>query len=318
MPKGSTPGVSDSIHPSNANLEAAGRAELLADDRRGRGDRDDKPGALGAHAREHGARDVHRAEQVRFDLRPDVCRAELLEEPGVEVAGVVHQHIETTEAFDGAVDRGLGVGWGGDVELDGQEVLGGADGGGDLLRVASGRDDRMRYAPSTGRSTWASPTSTLPRSTGPSPTKTSSAEPSTAAATRSCWRRRSASIHTPPVAPACSTAAPRTSGPRSTDRCSGWEPITSTSTTSTASTRTPPSRTPSAPSPSWWPRARSGTSACPRPDPPRSAAPRPFTPSPPCRRSTPYGPATWRPSCCPCCASSALASCPIRRSAKAS
>src|SRR3989449_7606706 len=40
-----------------------------------------------------------------------------------------------------------------------------------------------------------------------------------------------------------------------------------------------PSRTPSAPWPSWSPRARSDTSACPRPAPPPSAAPTPVTPS---------------------------------------
>jgi aryl-alcohol dehydrogenase-like predicted oxidoreductase len=40
---------------------------------------------------------------------------------------------------------------------------------------------------------------------------------------------------------------------------------TSTCTTSTASTPTPPSRTPSACWPNWSPRARSATSACPRP-----------------------------------------------------
>ena len=67
--------------------------------------------------------------------------------------------------------------------------------------------------------------------------------------------------------PECSTAARRTSGPPSRAPSSDWAPTTSTSTTSTASTRTRRSRTPSAPWPSWWPRERSGTSACPRPGP---------------------------------------------------
>ena len=66
------------------------------------------------------------------------------------------------------------------------------------------------------------------------------------------------------------------------------------------------------------PRARSATSACPRPASTRSAAPTPCTRSPRCRRSTRCGPATRRPSCCRCCASWASASCPTRRSATAS
>jgi aryl-alcohol dehydrogenase-like predicted oxidoreductase len=58
------------------------------------------------------------------------------------------------------------------------------------------------------------------------------------------------------------------------------------------------SRTRSARWPRWWPRARSATSACPRPGPPRSAAPTPSTPSPRCSRSTLCGPATLRQMCC--------------------
>ena len=60
-----------------------------------------------------------------------------------------------------------------------------------------GTDETSRSAPSTGRSTWASPTSTPPRSTAPSPTRSSSPRPSRAAATRWCWRRSSASSRTP-------------------------------------------------------------------------------------------------------------------------
>ena len=46
-------------------------------------------GALGAHDRKCRAGDVDRAEQGGLDLRPEVLRADLLEEPGVEVARVV-------------------------------------------------------------------------------------------------------------------------------------------------------------------------------------------------------------------------------------
>ena len=93
------------------------------DDARGRGDRDDQAGVLGAHDRKDRAGDVHRAEQGGLDLRPEVLRADLLEEPGVEVARVVDQHVDASEPFDGCLDGRLGVGGVGDVELDGQEVV---------------------------------------------------------------------------------------------------------------------------------------------------------------------------------------------------
>src|SRR2546427_13069358 len=50
---------------------------------------------------------------------------------------------------------------------------------------------------------------------GPTPTRNSLAGPSRIAATRLCWRRSSASSRTPVAAPASSTAARRTSAPRS-------------------------------------------------------------------------------------------------------
>ena len=84
---------------------------------------DDEPGALGAHDGQHGAGDVQRAEQVGLDLRPEVLGADLLEEPGVEVAGVVDQHVDAAEPSTAACDGRLGVGGVGDVELDGQQVV---------------------------------------------------------------------------------------------------------------------------------------------------------------------------------------------------
>ena len=47
-------------------------------------------------------------------------------------------------------------------------------------------------------------------------------------------------------------------------RSAGWVSTISTSTTSTAATPASPSRRRSGPWPSWWPRARCGTSGCPR------------------------------------------------------
>jgi aryl-alcohol dehydrogenase-like predicted oxidoreductase len=60
-------------------------------------------------------------------------------------------------------------------------------------------------------------------------------------------------------------SSPGTSAPRSKAHCAVSVPITSTCTTSTGSTRRFPSRTPWVPSPNSLPRARSATSACPRP-----------------------------------------------------
>jgi hypothetical protein len=87
------------------------------------GDRDDEAGALGAHHGEHGAGDVQRAEQGGLDLRPEVLRADLPEEPGVEVPGVVDQDVDPPEPFHGRPDGRLGAGGVGNVELDGQQVV---------------------------------------------------------------------------------------------------------------------------------------------------------------------------------------------------
>ena len=83
----------------------------------GGGDGDDEAGALGSHDREHGAGDVDRAEQGGLDLGPEVVGGDLLEEPGVEAAGVVDQHVDASEPLDRGGDRGVGVRGVGDVEL---------------------------------------------------------------------------------------------------------------------------------------------------------------------------------------------------------
>ena len=71
-----------------------------------------------------------------------------------------------------------------------------------------------RSAPSTARWTWASPTSTPPRSTARSTARNWSARRSRTAATRSWWPRSSASSPTPAAGPASPTAARPTSAPR--------------------------------------------------------------------------------------------------------
>jgi hypothetical protein len=83
--------------------------------------------------------------------------------------------------------------------------------------------------------------------------------------TRSWWPRSSASSPTQAAAPASPTAARPTSAPPSRAPSSGYARTTSTCTTSTGSTPARPSRRPPAPWPTSSPKARSATSACPRP-----------------------------------------------------
>jgi hypothetical protein len=83
---------------------------------------------LGAHDGKDRSGDVHWTEQGGLDLRPEVLRADLLEEPGVEVTGVVDHHVYSAESLDGCLDGVLRIGGIGDVELDGQQVIGCADG----------------------------------------------------------------------------------------------------------------------------------------------------------------------------------------------
>ena len=81
-----------------------------------------------------------------------MLRGKLLEEPRVEIAGVVDQDVDAAEPLDGCLDGSLGVGEVGNVELDHQQVVGRAHGRSDSLRAASGRDNsvprgerRLRY-----------------------------------------------------------------------------------------------------------------------------------------------------------------------------
>jgi hypothetical protein len=115
----------------------------LAHDAGSRRDRDDESRALGAHDRKYRAGDVHRAEQGGLDLGAEVLRADLLEEPGVEVARVVDEDVDPAEALDGRLHGRLGVVRAGDVQLDDQQILGLADGLGHRVGVTAGRDDSI-------------------------------------------------------------------------------------------------------------------------------------------------------------------------------
>jgi hypothetical protein len=96
---------------------------------------------LRSHDRKGGAGDVDRTEEGGLDLRPEILRAELLEEPGVEIARVVDQHINPAEPVDACLDGGLGARGIGDVKSDDDEVVVCAEHGDDLPGVAAGGDD---------------------------------------------------------------------------------------------------------------------------------------------------------------------------------
>jgi hypothetical protein len=103
------------------------------------GHREHKSSPLLAHHRQHGARDVHRAKQQGVDLLAHLPAAEFLEEAGVEVAGVVDQHVEAPEPCDRCGRRRLGVFEAGDIERETQQALMVAESRRDLPRVPAGR-----------------------------------------------------------------------------------------------------------------------------------------------------------------------------------
>jgi hypothetical protein len=90
----------------------------LPDDAAGGRDRHDESAALRSHDWQHGTRDVHRAEQVGFDLSAEVRRGKFFEEPGVEVARVVDEDVDAAEPLNGGDHCSLGFLGASDVELD--------------------------------------------------------------------------------------------------------------------------------------------------------------------------------------------------------
>ncbi len=144
MPKGSISGAERLHPPFDAEL-SGGRAgaERAADHTGGRRDREDQSRALLAHHRQHGTGHVHGAEQQGLDLGANLIRAELLEEAGVEVSRVVHQHVDAAEPCDGGRSRGFRVIRASDVELYGQKLVVRADRRRQLCGVAARGDDRV-------------------------------------------------------------------------------------------------------------------------------------------------------------------------------
>src|SRR5207245_6644209 len=73
-----------------------------------------------------------------LDLPAELLRADLLEEAGDEVPGVVHEHIDAAEPLHGSLRGGLSVGGVCDVELDDEQVVGLAQHAPYPVGVASG------------------------------------------------------------------------------------------------------------------------------------------------------------------------------------
>src|SRR6266568_6443149 len=124
MPNGATSGVSDSIQPSTPNLAAAYALQnswptMPAVDE------------IVTTRPERWARMIGSTARVTFNgpnRVVSICARKssglyLLEEPGVEVAGIVDEHVDTAEALDGGLDGGLGVRATGDVELDDEQIV---------------------------------------------------------------------------------------------------------------------------------------------------------------------------------------------------
>ena len=133
------------LHPPlDAELGGGvGGAEGLAGDAGGRADRDDRARTLPAHHGQHRACHVHRPDQIGGQLPLDLLGRQLLEEAGIEVAGVVDEHVDAAEALERRPHRRLRGREARDVELDDQQVVRLAERRTDRLGVAAGRDDGM-------------------------------------------------------------------------------------------------------------------------------------------------------------------------------
>ncbi|HVK46168.1 MAG TPA: hypothetical protein VM429_14845 [Micropruina sp.] len=67
--------------------------------------------------------DVQRTEEVRLQLRPELGVTDLLEEPGVEVPGIIDQDVDPPEPRHGSIDRRLRGSRIGDIQRHGQQVV---------------------------------------------------------------------------------------------------------------------------------------------------------------------------------------------------
>ncbi len=88
------------------------------DDAAHRRDVHDVAGATLAHLGQYGLGDGDRAEDVHFELAPQILEGRLFESPFVAVAGVVHEDFDWTDVALDAIDGGLDLGGVGHVEDD--------------------------------------------------------------------------------------------------------------------------------------------------------------------------------------------------------
>ena len=75
------------------------------------------------------------------NLPLNLLRSQLLEKPGLKIPGVVDQHVDVPEPFDGRSHRRLRRGQARYVQLHDEEVVSFADGVGQSFGVAAGCDD---------------------------------------------------------------------------------------------------------------------------------------------------------------------------------
>jgi len=168
-------------------------------------------------------------------------------------------------------------------------------------------------APSIGRSTWASPSSTPPEIYGPFANEELSASIKDRR-DEVVLQRSSASFHTSGAAPGTSTAAQPTSVPRLRGPSGGSAPPHRPVLQHRVD-RTPPSKTHVGALAELVPRARSATSVSPRPGPAQIRRAHASIPSRPCSRVLLVD-TDPEPKVLPCCASSASGSSPTRASAR--
>ena len=144
IPNGSISNLSDSIHPSRPNFDAAyaeqnacpvipAVEEIVMM----------WPTALLAHDGQHGPGDVHRAAEVRLELLLELLRRQLLEEACEEVPGVVDQHVDPAETVEGGLHRRFRRRGARDVQFHDEQVVGLANRVGHGVGIAAGRDDRV-------------------------------------------------------------------------------------------------------------------------------------------------------------------------------
>jgi hypothetical protein len=135
MPNGATSGVSDSIHPSTPDFDAAHAVQnswprMPAVD----GMVTTRPD-VGNHHRQDSTGDVSRAEQGGLDLGSEVLGSDLFQESSIEIARVVDHHVEPTVPAHGSLDRGVGSCGVGDIQSDRRQIVVLAESGGDAFGI---------------------------------------------------------------------------------------------------------------------------------------------------------------------------------------